>query len=108
MPAHTSSWAFLARYEDLQQSFPKSPTVKLRVLSYWNDAASATNDTAANDLALRIDDHFANRMMVPYEPDHNLATARQAFMLIAREGDNTVHDLAEAVDEVFDFFGEDA
>lgn len=108
VPAHTSTWAFLGRYERLKASFPDSPGVKLKTLAYWSAAPGATNDTAANDLALRLVDHFARRMFVPYEAGQNAATARQALFAIARKGDETVRALAHTVDDVFDFHGEAA
>lgn len=102
-----NTWAFLRALGQLKAIFKNAGVLKMDTLAFWNPLDSAAlRRAAALAVASQLDAMFIQGLRAKYEPGFHRTKAVNAMADIMVQSGKTVCDLAEVVDEAYQFTGE--
>lgn len=105
--ACTTLWTSLSKMKQLITNFDDSEGLKMSNLTFFNSLASADlRKQQATIVADQLDTIFRTGRGAKYENDISRGKAMISMIGILTDEEKTVSDLATAVDEAYNFWGE--
>jgi hypothetical protein len=105
--ACTSTWMALRLLDQSALVFPRSGSVPMRQLAYWNTVASdQMRQLQARTLAKQIDNIFRIIDGATLEPGGTADAAVEVMTATLVDGDRTMAEFAEINDHLYRFWGE--
>ena len=107
--ACTTTWTTLRVLDQLDEVFKDSEDIMMSELGFWNAVASADRRRQqASTLASQMDNVFRLVRRAKYEGGVGRDEAVSGIIDTLINGDATVSQLAEVIDQMYMFWGEDS
>ena len=107
--ACTTTWTTLRVLDQLDEVFKDSGDLLMSELGFWNDAASADiRKQQASALASQMDNVFRLIRRAKYEWHVGRKRAVSGMVGVLTDSEATVSQLAEVIDRMYMFWGEDS
>ena len=104
--ACVSTWFYLRQTKQLQSNFGKSANIKMNQLRYWNEESADATEASARAWSEWFVSYATTKDGAQYEDGNNWASTVSAMVKTMTNGENTVSDLAETIDEAIFFYKE--
>ncbi|MFC1573317.1 hypothetical protein ACFL6M_06930 [Candidatus Eisenbacteria bacterium] len=105
--AHKNTWATLLSLGELAKGFSESESLKMKDLAFWSHVASGDmNDLRANALAAQLHNLAIMFWAAEYEDGVDQTGAISSISAILRNAEAGVPDLAQVMDDAYQFVGE--
>lgn len=105
--ACVNTWAFLRGLGQFNAKFDDAKKIRMSELKFRNPVATSdANQIAAKQLTAQLDRIYIKALMAKYEEGFNFAAAVPALTEAVMTDANTLVQLADVVDSIYNFRGE--